>query len=314
MTRSAHLPRTVALCFALLCLSACSLRTYALRSTADALSGTGGVMGEDDDPDFVRDAAPFGLKTMEALRKELPDHKGLALALASGFTQYAYAFVHNEADQVAEKDLKRGGAIALRARRLYLRARDYALAGLEISHRGIHDALRRGDAATRDAALRRVETKDVPLLYWAASSWGLAVSTAKDNPDLIGDLPAIESIMARALQLDETYDRGAIHEFYVTYDASRSKEAGGGPESVRRHLQRAQALSGGKRLGGLVSYAEGLLVNLQDRAEFTKVLNQVLATDVYADDESWRRERLANIVAQDRARWLLSRTEDLFAN
>src|SRR4051812_14484130 len=55
--------------------SGCSIRTYALRGAADALSGTGGGLGTDDDPQLVRDAVPFGLKTMESLAESLPDHR-----------------------------------------------------------------------------------------------------------------------------------------------------------------------------------------------------------------------------------------------
>jgi predicted anti-sigma-YlaC factor YlaD len=303
----------ILLCLLALSSAGCSLRRYALRATADALSGQGGAMAEDHDPELVAGAAPFGLKTMEQLARELPDHKGLRLSLASGFTQFSYAFVQQEADRAEDQDFKRAQAGWLRARRLYLRARDYALDGLELAHRGLRQALLGGDAARREAALREATKEDVPLLYWAGASWALAVSTGKDSADLIGDLPAVEAIMERALQLDEGYDRGALHEFFVSYDATRGKERGGGPEKVRQHLARAQALSGGTRLGVLVAYAEGLLVQQQSKAEFTRVLTQVAETDIERPEPAWRRERLANTISQRRARFLLSRTSELFA-
>jgi predicted anti-sigma-YlaC factor YlaD len=298
-------------CLALLA-SACSIRGYALRATADALSTTTGGYGEEEDPLLARDAAPFGLKTMESLLKSVPDHQGLHLALAGGFTQYAYAFPQQAADRAEDKNLKEAQAGWLRARRLYLRGRDYALGGLELRHKGLRAALRGGDAARRDAALQQTTKEDVPFLYWASASWGLAVATARDNPDLIGDLPAVEAMMDRALKLDEAWDEGSIHEFYVTYDASRT--SGGGPASVKKHLDRAMQLGGGKRLGPLVSYAEGVLVAQQNKAEFQRVLQQVTAADALADDPAWRRNRLANIINQERARWLLGRLDDLFAN
>ncbi len=36
--------------------------------------------------------------------------------------------------------------------------------------------------------------------------------------------------MERALALDEAWGEGAIHEFFLAYDAARSAAEGGGPE------------------------------------------------------------------------------------
>jgi predicted anti-sigma-YlaC factor YlaD len=46
----------------------------------------------------------------------------------------------------------------------------------------------------------------------------------------------------------------------------------------------------------------------QDRAEFKRLLDQVLAFDVEAD----KLHRLANVLAQRRARLLLTHADDLF--
>jgi hypothetical protein len=127
-------------------------------------------------------------------------------------------------------------------------------------------------------------------------------------------LPVIESIMGRALALDETYDDGAIHEFYVSLDGSRGEAQGGGAVKARQHLDRAQALGKGRKLGSLVAYAEGVLVQQQKKAEFVAMLQKVIATDVYVDEPSWKKQRLANIVARERARWLLGKVNELFAD
>ena len=56
----------------------------------------------DDDPELVRDALPFALKLMESVQVELPEHGALLLGLASGFTQYSYAFVQTPAEELEE--------------------------------------------------------------------------------------------------------------------------------------------------------------------------------------------------------------------
>lgn len=292
-----------------LCLAGCSLRSIATKALADALSGAGGSYASDDDPDLVRAAVPFALKTMEQTAAEQPKHLGLAEALASGFTQYAYAFVQQDADVLEEKDVAASGVLRVRARRLFLRARDQGLRGLEISHPGIGAELRAGDPARAERALAACGKGEVGLLYWTGASWALAISDGKDQMKLVGELPVVEKVMARALALDESYDQGAIHEYYVAYDGGRSEAEGGGAKRAKEHLDRARALSGNKRLGALVSYAEAVCVTQQDKKEFRKLLEEVTAADPDAHPEV----RLANLIAQRRARWLLSRAADLFA-
>lgn len=293
---------------ALPALLACSPRGYASRVLANALasSPTGGVYAQDDDPELVRAAVPFGLKTMESLLVEHPDHAGLLAALASGFTQYAYGFVQAESEAA---DLRGQAGIAqaakARARKLYLRARDYGLRGLEVRYPGLAAKLR--GARDLEPALAFVKKEDVPLVYWTAASWALAIAAGKEDMLLVSELPVPPAMMQRALALDEAFEEGAIHEFFVSWDAAQ-----GGPDGLARaraHFDRAIALSKGRKLGVLVSYAESVSVRRQDRAEFTRLLEQVLAHDVEADQE----HRLANVLAQRRARLLLNHVEDLFA-
>lgn len=294
--------------------SGCSIRTYALRSVADALSGPGGNYGTDDDPELVKNAAPFGLKTMEQLAENLPDHRPIRLAMASGFAQYAYAFVNEDADRVFDKNVDQGKAMYLRAKRLYLRSRDYALRGLDIGHPGAEKALRGPDQAAWKAALDGMTKDDVPYLYWTGAAWGLALSVGKDDAKLISDQTVIDVVMQRALALDESYDEGAIHEFYVPFDAGRSEQQGGGAAKALQHLKRSLELNKGYKLGSQVSYAESVYVQEQKKKEFTETLKKILETNVYADDPAWKKNRLGNIVAQARARWLLSKVSELFAD
>ncbi|HEY0881450.1 MAG TPA: TRAP transporter TatT component family protein, partial [Archangium sp.] len=61
---------------AALALVSSSCASIATNAIADALSGPG-TLGTDDDPELVRDAAPFGLKTMESVLDSQPKHVGL---------------------------------------------------------------------------------------------------------------------------------------------------------------------------------------------------------------------------------------------
>src|SRR5437667_45184 len=105
--------------------SGCSVRRFAVKKVADAIATTGTTFASDDDPQLVREAVPFSLKLIESLLAETPRHRGLLLAASRGFTQYTYAFIEEDADEMETRDLAAATELRARARRLYLRARDY---------------------------------------------------------------------------------------------------------------------------------------------------------------------------------------------
>jgi predicted anti-sigma-YlaC factor YlaD len=284
--------------------SGCSLRRVAVNKVGDALAGGGTTFASDDDPELVKAAVPFSLKLMESLLEENPQHKGLLFATASGFTQYAYAFVQQDADALEDTDVKAASELKARARRLYLRARNYGLCGLDVERRGFQKAL----ASNPISAVGMTKRKDVPLLYWTAVSWAAAISVSKDNPDLIGDLPKVEALIDRALELDEAFDFGAIHTFLITYEMGRRSGQGDPVARARKHFERALELSGGQMAGPLVSFAEAVSVQRQDQAEFKSLLERALSIDPDAKPQ-WR---LVNLIMQRRARWLLAHSDDLF--
>ena len=71
----------------ILCLQGCSIKQVAISRLGDTLAEGSSVYASDDDIELVGDALPFTLKTVEGLLVEVPEHKGLLLTAASGFTQ-----------------------------------------------------------------------------------------------------------------------------------------------------------------------------------------------------------------------------------
>ena len=296
-------PAGVALLALTAALPACSLKTLAVDTLGNALAQGGSSYASDDDPDLVRDASPFALKTIEGLLDASPRHKGLLLAAAKGFTQYGYGFVQQEADFVEAQDLARATSLRDRARKLYRRALGYGFRGLEVDLPGFRSRLRTDTAAT----LARARKKHVPLLYWTATAWGAAIAISKSDSELTADQSLAEALMRRALALDESYEMGSIHDFFISYEGGRTS-VGGSVAEARQHLERALALSKGRRAAPLVAFAETVSVGSQDLGEFAQLLEQALALD---PDEA-QTVRLSNLIYQKRARWLLSRRDELF--
>lgn len=296
----------VAVAFALMlaAMQGCSVREYALRSVGDALASGGDVYASDDDIELIGAATPFGLKTIESLLAEVPDHRGLLLAAARGFTQYAYVYVQSPAEEAEARDVAYAYAQQARARRLYLRARDYGLRGLGLADDGAMIALQ----TEPQKLLARTTKADVPLLYWTGVAWAAAISLSKDSPAVIAGLPAVDALIARAAALDIDYDHGTLRTFLIGYEMSRPNAPAGAEKRARAHFARAVELSGGRQAGPYVSLAESVAVEKKNRKEFESLLKQAIALDPGAKPE-WR---LANLVMQRRAQLLLGRTDELF--
>ncbi len=281
-------------------LAACSVKRTAVDIVGTAISGDGRTYASDDDPELIREAMPFGLKTFESLLEVSPEHEALLLSAARGYTAYAF-LLQGEADRLDAADILRARGNRARARKHYLRGRDYALRGLAVSHPGFAADLRQDSAA----ALTATDEIDVSFLYWGGAAWAGALSAAKDDLDLLAELPMAAAMVGRVIELDETYEGGAAHEFFIAYEGGRP---GGSANNARTHYARALALSDGARASVHLALAEAVAVKQQDLAEFRSLIGAALAIDPDLRPEL----RLVNTIAQQRARWLESRIPDLF--
>ena len=284
--------------------SGCSVQRFAANKIGDTLAASGTTYSSDDDPELIGAALPFGLKLMESVLASTPEHRGLLAATSAGFTQYAYAFVQQEADAIALDDTDRAWVAWNRARRMYLRARDYGLRGLDVAVPGFSATLR----TTAAAAVVQAGATEVDLLYWTAASWAAAIALGKDDPSLVADLPLVSALIDRALAVDADWDRGAIHSFLVTYEMARPDAIGSFDDRVgiaRTHFDRAVALSQGEAAGPYVSWAESVCLPKEDRACFEEMLQA--AMKINPDEHP--ATRLANTIFQRRAAWLLANVE-----
>jgi len=281
------------------------VRHKAVGMVASTLASSGDVFTRDDDLELVGQAIPFGLKLYESLLDSAPKNKDLLIATCSNFTQYGVAFLETDALVLGEAE-HHDEVVKLNARalKLYLRARGYCLRAMEVRFPGIGPKLMTDPAA----ALAKANRNDVPLLYWTAAAWGSAIALGLDRPDLAIDMPTVRALAERAIALDETWSKGALHEMFISLD-SLPAALGGSPERARAHFKRAVELQGGSAPGPYVALALGQALPAQDRAEFRALLDQALAVDPEKEPST----RLVTIVQQRRARALLDQIDTRFA-
>lgn len=291
------------LLFATLTTAGCSVNGFVAARVGNALAAGGASWNSEDDPELVREALPFALKTMESLAASAPKHSGLRLALCRGYVSYAGGFLEPEAEALERESFERAKALRLRAERLYLRALGYCRQALDLEFRGAGGEL---ETAT-ETALARVGRSGVETLYWTGVAWGSAVSLGLDHPERIAQLPTVRAIFERALVLDEAFDRGSLHEAMIVFD-SMPAMMGGSAAGAERHYARSLELSAGLRASPYVTWARSSAVARQARREFRETLDKALAVDPDASAP----DRLLNLISQGRARTLLARIDDLF--
>lgn len=268
-------------------------------SLADELAAQG--QGSETDLELLRDAAPFHLKLSESILRQDPGHQALAESVAAGFTQYAYAFVAFEAELIEARDAKAAERLRQRAAKLYERAHRHAMRGLETASPGFAGAL----ASAQEKDWPAIRPEQVGLAYWAAASWGGWISLAKDDPDVVADLPLAVRLAQRAWAVDPDWGQGTLTGLLGTFEAARP---GGSQSQALVYFDRAIEQSGGKSAGALLAKAEGHAQPAGDRAQFESLLKQALAIK----DEAGSPQALQNEVMRRRARWLLDKSDDLF--
>jgi TRAP transporter T-component len=274
-------------------LTACSPKQFGINRMASALADASSVYDNDNDPEFVRLAAPSTLKMVEMLLSQSPKHPTLLLTACSGFTQYSYGFLHVEAevraaDAAAAKELK------ARAGKMYERARGYCLRGLEVRHPGL---TAKALAADPVAALKPAVADDVPWLYWTAAAWGAELSLAPNQFARVAELAIVRALLTRAKALNDTWDHGAIYEALIAFDGLPPL-LGGSPAAAKADFDKAMALTDGKSVFAHVALA----ATVADPAEKKRLLEQSLVIDV----STLASRRLTNSIAQRYARALLA--------
>ena len=294
------------LCALTVTLASCSINKMAVNLVAKTLSsGDSTVFTGEEDPQLVADALPFAMKLYESLLEQTPENEDLLLTTGSIFTMYANAFVQTPASMLPESEYEQQQQMLARAKKMYLRGRGYLLRALELRYPGFGEYLEAGDL---EQALEPTVSKDVPLLFWTAASWLGAFSTDTFDMELLLNLSKPIAVLNRALELDEAWSEGMIHDTLISIYGSLPQAMGGSQEKARYHFEKAVEYSGGLSPSPYVALASTVSVANQDLEEFQQMLGQAIAIDPADNPDN----RLQILLSQEKARWLLDHIEDFF--
>jgi len=277
----------------LLCLSSACLpsKKLTVATTATLLEDVARSSYKQSDLRVIREGMPAYLMLMDGMIEAWPRNEELLIAAAQSYSSFASIFVEDQ-----DKDY---------AKLLFTRARDYALKSLE--RRGLKEPIQKPFEDFKEG-LKYLGKKDVPYLFWAATCWANWIRLSLDSMEALAELPKVEWMMKRVLEIDETFYYGGPHLFMGIWFASRPKAFGGDLKKAQEHFLRALELGNGKFLMAYVYYANHYARQALDKDLFTSILQKVLETPADISPDLI----LLNTVAKKKARELLDRAEEYF--
>jgi hypothetical protein len=260
-------------------------------SAAILLEDVAKSANKQSDLNVIREGMPAYLMLIDGMVEAVPDNARLLITAAQAYASFASAFVED-----ADKDY---------ASALYEKARNYALRSLEI--RGLKDPVSK-PFNEFEAALSHLANDDVPYMFWTATCWGSWIRLNLGSMAALAELPRVEVLMKRVLELDEQFYYGGPHLFMGIWFASRPKIAGGDLTKAEHHFKKALEFSQGKFLMTRIYYADQYARKTFDKDLFVSTLEKVLETPA----DSVPQLTLLNTVAHKKAKEMLDRVDDYF--
>lgn len=288
------------------------LARLAANSTAKIMNQASPALQSFSDPALAEAALPYSITQMEGLLLVIPNNQMLRANLMRALGSFGFGFLEDRmeeaevADDEARIDYYRN-----RASLAYLRGKEVGFDSLTLEEEddgGARGAYRRGVDAWRAYLLQFDDQEQAGMVFWLGYNWARHISLNKEDPDVLADLPFAVACFERVFALDPTFNNYAPYVAMGSYYARTSESLGGEPARAREMFETAIARTGGNFLTYKVMMARVYAVMVQDRALYTRLLQEVIdAGDVMPQ------QRLANQIAKRRARRYLAQVDDLIA-
>ena len=243
------------------------------------------------DLELLEDGAPSLLLLLDGLIASDPDNVHLLMTATKAYGAYA-SILYEEGKTE-------------RAVNMSVKARDYGIS-LLTQLRGLENITGQtvGEIKT---ALEKIRPDQVDYLFWGAYGWATWIQHKEGAAAAMADLPIVELIMLRVVELNDSYYYGGAHIFLGAYYGSRPQIYGGKPEASRKHFERALEISNRQFLPAQVAYAQTYARIMFDRELYTALLTEVLEQPL-KDSDTASSNKLAKLMAEK----LLAQVDEFF--
>ncbi len=283
-------------CAALLAVTGCISSEKIVAQKAPALfRDIAASANRQSDVTLVQQGTPAYLLLIDGMlrhsKQNSQQNRDLYLAAAQAYAGYASLLGEEEQDRAAYANG---------------RAKGYALQALELTP-PFQDVVGKPLEVFQDR-LGKAGKDQVPVLFWVGNIWGTWIATTTEGAEAMADLPWVEALMEKVLQLDPGFYYGGPHLFEAILLAARPEPFGGNLKKAEEHFRKAQEYGRGKFLLTDVYFAEYYARKTLDRELFISTLKKVLDTPASIEPDL----TLPNTLAQRKAKKLLSQVDEFF--
>ena len=216
--------------------------------------------------------------------------------------EYGFGVIMEQADRLIDMDYYSAIDKYKEANIVFKEARDLGILVLNRKYPSFDDWLR------NEAKIKFIKN-DVIDLYWLAAAYGGTIGSSRGNPFELIHLPSVGRLLRKCIELDPEWNNGAIYSAMMSFTATRSDlSAVALRDSVDFYFDKAISYSDSLDAGPFITYAESVHKPYQERKEFVDKLNYVLNMNIKSRSDY----ELPNLIAKNRAEWLLSKTEEYF--
>ena len=223
-------------------------------------------------------------------------------ALMRTKVEYGFGIIIEHADRLIDVDYSLALDKYKKANIIFKDARDSGISILNDRYSNFNEWIRRGVEL-------QFTNNDIIDLYWLAAAYGGAISSSRGDPFELIHLPKVGRILRKCIELDPEWNNGAVYSAMMSFTSTRTDISEDLlRDSVDFYFNKAILYSDSLDAGPFLAYAESIHKTYQERKEFEDKLNYVINMKT----KSRSRYELPNLIAKNRAEWLLSKTDDYF--
>ena len=216
--------------------------------------------------------------------------------------EYGFGIIMEHADRLIDVDYSSALDKYKKANIIFKDARDSGISILNDRYSNFNECIIRGVEL-------QFTNNDIIDLYWLAAAYGGAISSSRGDPFELIHLPKVGRILRKCIELDPEWNNGAVYSAMMSFTSTRTDISEDLlRDSVDFYFNKAILYSDSLDAGPFLAYAESIHKTYQERKEFEDKLNYVINMKT----KSRSRYELPNLIAKNRAEWLLSKTDDYF--
>ena len=153
------------------------------------------------------------------------------------------------------------------------------------------------------------ERGDVEVLYWLMAAYSGSISSSRGDPFELINIPIVEKILKTCVKLDSEWNNGALYSALMSFTSIRPDlNEQIKMDTITFYFKKALSPSDSMDASLYVSYSELIHKPNLEKELFLEKLKIAMTIKVNRKSKYY----LTNLIAQNRARWLISNADEYF--